>query len=150
MEHVCVSEMLPEVQAIECSLADAEVPDNLEEAEVPDNLEEEVRVALRDLRRKTDQWRPFEDLYALMLRVSDRLDHGSSEQKVVYNCLIAIEKNTKETIDAVKVIAIFIAVVAGFWSAVAWWASYDEIRTFFNAGANLISHQLLGFLGAIH
>lgn len=141
MEHVRVGEMLPAVETIECSLADAEVSDC---------LEEEVRVALRDLRYKSEQWRPFEELHALMLRINDRLDHASAEQSTVYNCLIAIEKNTKETIGAVKVIALFIAVVAGFWSTVAWWASYDDVRTLFNAGTLFISHQLLELVGSIH
>jgi hypothetical protein len=141
MEHVRVGERLPVVETIDCHLADAEVSDC---------LEEEVRVALRDLRYKSEQWRPFEDLHTLMLRINDRLDHASTEQSTVYNCLIAIEKNTKETIDAVKVITLFIAVIAGFWSTVAWWASYDYIRTLFNAGTLFISHQLLELVGSIH
>jgi hypothetical protein len=141
MEHVHIGEMLPVVETIECSLADAEVSDC---------LEEEVRVALRDLKYKSEQWRPFEDLHTLMLRINDRFDHASAEQSAVYNCLIAIEKNTTETIYAVKVIAIVIAAVAGFWSTVAWWASYDDVRALFNAGALFISHQLLELVGSIH
>ena len=66
MEHVHIGEMLPVVETIECSLADAEVSDC---------LEEEVRVALRDLKYKSEQWRPFEDLHTLMLRINDRFDH---------------------------------------------------------------------------
>ena len=83
MEHVHIGEMLPVVETIECSLADAEVSDC---------LEEEVRVALRDLKYKSEQWRPFEDLHTLMLRINQRFDHASAEQSAVYNCLIAIKK----------------------------------------------------------
>jgi hypothetical protein len=141
MEHVHIGEMLPVVETIECSLADAEVSDC---------LEEEVRVALRDLKYKSEQWRPFEDLHTLMLRINDHFDHANAEQSAVYNCLIAIEKNTTETIYAVKVIALVIAAVAGFWSTVAWWASYDDVRTLFNAATLFISHQLLELVGSIH
>jgi hypothetical protein len=87
MEHVRVGEMLPVVETIECRLSGAEVSDC---------LEEEVRVALRDLRYKSEQWRPFEDLHTLILRINDRLDHAGAEQSTVYNCLIAIEKKAQK------------------------------------------------------
>ena len=141
MELVRVNEMLPKSEAIECSAADAPVSDY---------LENEVREALKDLKLKSDQWRPLEDLHTLMLRISGNLDQKSSEQKAVYNCLRTIEESTRETINTIRVIALFIATVAGFWSAVAWWLWRDEIRVFFNAVATLISHSFAEVFGSIH
>ena len=83
MELVRVNEMLPEVEAIECSVADGAVSEG---------LEDEVREALKDFKLKSDQWRPLEDLHTLTLRISDHLDQKSSEQKAVYNCLRTIEE----------------------------------------------------------
>ena len=60
MELVRVNEMLPEVEAIECSIADGEVSES---------LEGEVREALNDFKLKSDQWRPLEDLQTLTLRI---------------------------------------------------------------------------------
>lgn len=140
MKLVRVNEMLPEVEAIECSLADT----------VSENLEKEVREALKDLKLKSDQWRPLEDLQTLTLRISDHLDQESSEQKAVYNCLRTIEVNTRETINTIRVIALFTATVAGFWSAVAWWIWRDEIRVFFYVAANLVSHSFAEFFGSMH
>lgn len=131
MELVRATEVLPEVEAVECSLANVEVSES---------LEEEVRMALENLKRKTDQWRPFEELHTLILGMSNYLDRNSLEQKTIYARLNAIEKDTKETVNTVKVIALVVVMVAGFWSVIAWSISYDAIRAFFYA-ANLISHD---------
>ena len=138
MELVRISEMLPEVQAIECSLADAEVSES---------LEGEVRDALNDLKLKSDQWRPLDDLQTLTLRISDHLDQKRSEQKAIYNCLRTIEESTRETINTIRVIAFIVAAVAGFWSAVAWWIWRDEIRSLFYVAANLLSSSIFGIVG---
>ena len=141
MELVRVSEMLPEVEAIECSLADAEVSEG---------LEEEVREALERSKLKSDQWRPLEDLQTLTLHISDHLDQKSSEQKAIYNCLRTIEEHTRETINTIRVIAFIVATVAGFWSAVAWWIWRDEIRSLFYVAANLISSSFSELLASMH
>jgi hypothetical protein len=141
MELVRVNEMLPDVEAIECTLADAEVSER---------LGEEVRAAIENLKRKSDQWRPFEELHALMLRISDHLDQKSSEQKAVYNCLRTIEESTRETNNTIRVIAFVVATVAGFWSAVAWWIWREEIRSLFYAAANLMQHSFAEFFSSMH
>lgn len=141
MELVRVSEMLPEVQAIECSLADAEVSEG---------LGEEVRATIENLKRKSDQWRPFEELHTLMSHLSDHLDQTSSEQKVIYNCLRTIEESTRATINTIRVIAFIVATVAGFWSAIAWWIWRDEIRSLFYVAANLTSHSFSELLASMH
>lgn len=141
MELVRISEMLPEVQAIECSLADAEVSES---------LEGEVRDALNDLKLKSDQWRPLDDLQTLTLRIGDHLDQKRSEQKAIYNCLRTIEESTRETINTIRVIAFIVAAVAGFWSAVAWWIWRDEIRSLFYVAANLLSSLFSELLASMH
>ena len=142
MELVRVNEMLPsKVDAAERSLVNAEVSES---------LRDEIRVALENLKRKSDQWTPFEELHRLMLRISDHLDQENSKQNAVYSCLRAIEKNTNGTISAVKVIVLFIATVAGFWSAVAWWVWRDEIRTLFSAAANLVIASIAGIFALMH
>ena len=141
MELVRVSEILPEVQAIECSLADAEVSEG---------LGEEVRAAIENLKRQSDQWRPFEELHTLMSHVSDHLDQKGSEQKAIYNCLRTIEDHTRETINTIRVIAFIVATVAGFWSAVAWWIWRDEIRGLLYVAANLVSSSFLELIGSMH
>jgi hypothetical protein len=141
MELVRVNEMLPEVEAIECSIADGAVSEG---------LEGEVREALKDFKLKSDQWRPLEDLQTLTLRISNHIDQRNSEQKAVYNCLRTIERNTRETINTVRVLALLIAVVAGFWSAIAWWIWRDEIRSVFYVAANLISSSFSELLTSMH
>ena len=141
MELVRVYEMLPEVEAIECSLADAAVSES---------LEGEVREALKDLKLKSDQWRPLDDLQTLTLRISDHLDQNSSDKKAIYNCLRTIEENTRETINTIRVIGFIVASVAGFWSAVAWWIWRDEIRSFLHVAASLISHSFSELLASMH
>ena len=141
MELVRISEMLPEVQAIECSLADAEVSES---------LEGEVRDALNDLKLKSDQWRPLDDLQTLTLRIGDHLDQKRSEQKAIYNCLRTIEESTRETINTIRVIAFIVAAVAGFWSAVAWWIWRDEIRSLFYVAANFLSSLFSELLASMH
>lgn len=141
MELVRVNEMLPDVEAIECSLADAEVSES---------LEGEVRDALNDLKLKSDQWRPLDDLQTLTLRIGDHLDQKRSEQKAIYNCLRTIEESTRETINTIRVIAFIVAAVAGFWSAVAWWIWRDEIRSLFYVAANLLSSLFSELLASMH
>jgi hypothetical protein len=141
MEIVGVSEKLPAVPGIECRLA---------EAEVSENLEAEVRDALSDLKLKSDKWMLLEELQALMCSVSDHLDQKRSEQKAVYNWLLRIEENTRETIKMVRVIALFIAAAAGFWSVVGWWIWRDEIRSLFYVVASLTSHSISELLASMH
>lgn len=141
MELVRVNEMLPEVEAIECSIADGAVSEG---------LESEVREALKDFKLKSDQWRPLEDLQTLTLRISNHIDQRNSEQKAVYNYLCTIEKNTRETINTVRVIALFIAIVAGFWSAIAWWIWRDEIHNIFYVVANFIQQSVSQFSSSVH
>jgi hypothetical protein len=141
MELVRADEMLPEVEAIECSIADGAVSEG---------LEGEVRDALKDFKLKSDQWRPLEELQTLTLRISNHIDQRNSEQKEVYNCLHTLERNTRETINTVRVIAFIVATVAGFWSAVAWWIWRDEIRSLFYVAANLLSSSFSELLASMH
>jgi hypothetical protein len=141
MELVRADEMLPEVEAIECSIADGAVSEG---------LEGEVRDALKDFKLKSDQWRPLEELQTLTLRISNHIDQRNSEQKEVYNCLRTLERNTRETINTVRVIAFIVATVAGFWSAVAWWIWRDEIRSLFYVAANLLSSSFSELLASMH
>jgi hypothetical protein len=141
MELVRADELLPEVEAIECSIADGAVSEG---------LEGEVRDALKDFKLKSDQWRPLEELQTLTLRISNHIDQRNSEQKEVYNCLRTLERNTRETINTVRVIAFIVATVAGFWSAVAWWIWRDEIRSLFYVAANLLSSSFSELLASMH
>jgi hypothetical protein len=141
MELVRVYEMLPEVEAIECSIADGAVSEG---------LEGEVREALKYFKLKSDQWRPLEDLQTLTLSISNHVDERNSEQKAVYSCLRTIEEHTRETINTIRVIAFIVATVAGFWSAIAWWIWRDEIRSLFYVAANLLSSSFSELLASMH
>ena len=139
MELVRISEMLPEVQAIECSLADAEVSES---------LEGEVRDALNDLKLKSDQWRPLDDLQTLTLRIGDHLTKKDQSKKQ-FIIASARLRRVRETINTIRVIAFIVAAVAGFWSAVAWWIWRDEIRSLFYV-ANLLSSLFSELLASMH
>ena len=141
MELVRVNEILPEIEAIECSIANTEISES---------LEGEIREALKELKLKSDEWRPLEGLQTPTLRMSDHFDQRNLEQNAVYNCLRTIEKNTRETINTVRVIALFIAAVAGFWSAIAWWVWRDEIRGLFYVVANLVQESVSQFFSSMH
>jgi hypothetical protein len=58
------------------------------------SLQEEVRAALDDFKRTTDQWKPFEDLHILLRRVSHHLDYETSERKALYHRLLGIKEDT--------------------------------------------------------
>jgi hypothetical protein len=92
----------------------------------------------------------LEELQTLTLRISNHIDQRNSEQKEVYNCLRTLERNTRETINTVRVIAFIVATVAGFWSAVAWWIWRDEIRSLFYVAANLLSSSFSELLASMH
>ena len=140
---VRISEMLPEVQAIECSLADAEVSES---------LEGEVRDALNDLKLKSDQWRPLDHLQTLTLRIGDHLDRKKIRAKSNLSIAFSarLRRSTRETINTIRVIAFIVAAVAGFWSAVAWWIWRDEIRSLFYVAANFLSSLFSELLASMH
>jgi hypothetical protein len=123
---------------------DAEVDELLTKVDgiADKSLQEEVRAALEDFKRTSDQWKPFEDLHILLRRVSHHLDYETSERKAFYSRLLAIKEDTKAIINTARAVALFIAIVGGFWSVIGCWALYDEIRGFFHAVANLISQLL--------
>ena len=127
-----VTEMLEKLEGVESELANTD----LDEA-----LRQHVRTAVEDFKRASAQWRPFEDLHALMLRVSHHLDYETAKQKQIYNLLCAIENDTKTTLNIAKIVAVLFVATVGFWSVVAWWALNDEITSLFHAITGLIHHM---------
>ena len=110
-----VTEMPEKLEGVEGELANTD----LDEA-----LRQHVRTAVEDFKRASAQWRPFEDLHALMLRVSHHLDYETAD--------------TKATLNIAKTVAVLFAATVGFWSVVAWWALNDEITSLFHAITGLI------------
>jgi hypothetical protein len=114
-----------------------EIQNNLANAGLDARLQQDVRVALEHLKRATIQWRPFEDLHGLMLRVSDHLDSETTERKQFYDRLPTIEIDTKKTLRFFRVICLLFAAIVVFWSVIGWWVLNDEINALFRAIASL-------------
>ena len=115
-----------------------EIENNLANAGLDARLQQDVRVALEHLKRATIQWRPFEDLHGLMLRVSDHLDSETTERKQFYDRLRTIEIDTKRTLKFFRVICFLFTAIVVFWSVIGWWILNDEISALFRAIASLL------------
>jgi hypothetical protein len=89
-----------------------------------DKLDEQLRVSAEDLLRPSHQPKAREDLHELLSVISHRLDHESSEQKAIYDRLVAIEKQTKRR--GSRGFARFLLAICIGVAATLAWQSYGE------------------------
>jgi hypothetical protein len=89
-----------------------------------DKLDEQLRVSAEDLLRPSHQPKAGEDLHELLSVISHRLDHESSEQKAIYDRLVAIEKQTKRR--GSRGFARFLLAICIGVAATLAWQSYGE------------------------
>ena len=88
-------------------------------------FDEQVRAAVKDFQRASDQWKSVEDMQNHLLQIDRRLDHETSERRAIYYRLVATEREMKRQRSlrfAGYLVAICIGVVVG---ALAW-QSYGE------------------------
>jgi hypothetical protein len=89
-----------------------------------DKLDEQLRVSAEDLLRPSHQPKAGEDLHELLSVISHRLDHESSEQKAIYDRLVAIENQTKRR--GSRGFARFLLAICIGVAATLAWQSYGE------------------------
>ncbi len=128
-----VDEMLATIQSMERELVSI-IPGS------GDNLEE-LAAAIETLKRRIEasrQLKTLEDLNSLLLRISHHLDYirneHASDRDQLYSHLLALERNTKATTNAARVVSwgiLFIAIVAAIWSVLVGWGHYADMRGFF-------------------
>ena len=89
-----------------------------------DKLNEQLRVSAEDLLRPSHQPKAGEDLHELLSLISHRLDHESSEQRAIYDRLVAIENQTKRR-GLRGFVRFLLAICIGVAATLAW-QSYSE------------------------
>jgi hypothetical protein len=88
-----------------------------------DELDEQVE----DLLRPGDQPKPGEDLHELFSVISRRLDHESSQQKAIYDRLVAIENQTKRR-GSRGLARFLLAICIGVAGTLAWQSYGDSAK----------------------
>jgi hypothetical protein len=85
-----------------------------------DKFDKQVRAAVKDFQRASDQWKSLEDRQNHLSLIDRRLDYETSERRAIYYRLVAIEREMKRLGSlrfARYLVAICIGVGAG---ALAW------------------------------
>jgi hypothetical protein len=87
-------------------------------------FDEQLRSTVKDFQRRSDQWKPVEDLQGLLSRIDHHLDYETSERRAIYYRLVAIENGMKRR-GPRRFARYVLAICIGAAATLAW-QSYGE------------------------
>jgi hypothetical protein len=90
-----------------------------------DKFDDQVRAAVKDFQRASDQTKSVEDMQNHLSLIDRRLDHEASERRAVYYRLVATEREVKRR-GLLNFARYLVAICVGVVAGALIWQSYGE------------------------